>query len=61
MWETFRVKFDHKLTFNGHISDLCKKVSKNFHALARVTSYLQKKYYYEEKQSPEVFYWKRCS
>ena len=30
------VKFDHKLTFNSHISQLCKKVSKKVHALTRV-------------------------
>ena len=24
------VKFDHKLSFNNHISALCKKSSKNF-------------------------------
>ena len=34
------VKFDHKLTLNSLISDLCKKASKNVHALARVTPYM---------------------
>ena len=35
-----RVKFDHKLTLNSHISDLCKKASKNVHALVKVTRYM---------------------
>ena len=34
------VKFDHKLTFNSHTSDLCEKASKNVHVLARVTPYV---------------------
>ena len=34
------VKFDHKLTFNSHISDLCKKASKKVYALARVRPYI---------------------
>ena len=34
------VKFDHKLTLNSHISDLCKKASKKVHALVRVTRYM---------------------
>ena len=34
------VKIDQKLTFNSHISDLCKKASKKVHALARVTPYM---------------------
>ena len=32
------VKFNRKLIFNSHISDLCKKASKKLHALARVIS-----------------------
>ena len=34
------VKFDHKLTFDYHISELCKKASRNIDALARVTPYM---------------------
>ena len=30
------VKFDYKLTFNSHVSDLCKSASRKIHALARV-------------------------
>ena len=33
------VKFDHKLSFDDHISELCKKVSTKIHALSRVASY----------------------
>ena len=33
------VKFGRKLTFNSHISNLCKKASKKVHALAIVTPY----------------------
>ena len=32
--------FDHKLTFDDHISELCKKVSTKIHALARVEPYM---------------------
>ena len=34
------VKFDHKLSFDDHISKLCKKVSRKIHALSRVASYM---------------------
>ena len=34
------VKFDHKLSFDDHILELCKKASKKFHALSRVASYM---------------------
>ena len=34
------VSFDHKLTFNIHISDLCKKPSEKFHAITKVTPYM---------------------
>ena len=34
------VKFDHKLTFDDHISELCKKASQKVQALPRVTPYL---------------------
>ena len=34
------VKFDHKLSFDDHISKLCKKASRKIHALSRVASYI---------------------
>ena len=34
------VKFDHKLSFEDHISELCKKTSRKIHALSRVASYM---------------------
>ena len=34
------VKFDKKLTFDDHISDICKKASRKISALARITSYM---------------------
>ena len=34
------VKFDHKLTFNSHISEFCKKASKKVHKLARLTPHI---------------------
>ena len=34
------VKFDYKLTFNSHVSDLCKSASRKIHALARVAPYI---------------------
>ena len=34
------VKFDSKLTFDDHISELCKKTSRKIHALSRVTPYM---------------------
>ena len=34
------VKFDNKLFFDDHISELCKKASRNIHALSRVASYM---------------------
>ena len=34
------VKLDHKLTFNSHISEFCKKASKKFHKLARLTPHI---------------------
>ena len=33
------VKIDHKLSFDDHISELCKKASRRIHALSRVASY----------------------
>ena len=29
------VKLDHKLSFDDHISELCKKVSRKIHALSK--------------------------
>ena len=34
------VKFDHKLSFDYHISELCKKTSRKIHTLSRVASYM---------------------
>ena len=34
------VKFDHKLSFDDHISEPCKKASSKIHALSRVASYM---------------------
>ena len=34
------VKFDHKLIFDDHVSELCKKASRKVQALPRVTPYL---------------------
>ena len=34
------VKFDRKLTFDDHISDICKKAGRKISALARVTPYM---------------------
>ena len=34
------LKFDHKLTFDDHISKLCKNASRKIHPLARVTPYM---------------------
>ena len=34
------VKFDTKLTFDDHISDICKKAGRKISALARVTPYM---------------------
>ena len=34
------LKFDKKLTFDDHISDICKKAGRKISALARVTPYM---------------------
>ena len=34
------VKFDKKLTFDDHISDICKKAGRKIYALARVTPHM---------------------
>ena len=34
------VKFAHKLTFDDHISELCKKARGKIHTLARITTYM---------------------
>ena len=36
------IKIDHFLTFNEHISKLCRKVSQELHAIARISGYLNK-------------------
>ena len=36
----FGIEFDSSLSFEGHITSLCKKVSQNLHALARIASYM---------------------
>ena len=41
------VKFDYKLSFDDHISELCKKASRKIHALSRVYEYFKKTYSYE--------------
>ena len=33
-------KFDRRLTFNSHSSELCKKPSKKIHAVERVKRYI---------------------
>ena len=35
------VNFDKKLTFDDHISDICKKASRKISALDRVTPYMR--------------------
>ena len=35
------VKFVHKLSFDDHISELCKKASRKIHALSRVASHMK--------------------
>ena len=37
-----RINVDHVLTFNEHVSKLCKKASQKSHAIARISSYLNK-------------------
>ena len=34
------VNFDHKISFDDYISELCKKASRKMHALSRVASYM---------------------
>ena len=34
------VKFDSKLSFESHITSLCKKASQKLHALARISHYM---------------------
>ena len=40
MREIFGVKFNYKATFNSHVSDFCKNVSRKIDALARVAPYM---------------------
>ena len=35
------VKLDHKLSFDDHISELCKKASRKIHALSRAALYFK--------------------
>ena len=37
----FSVKFDKKLTFDDHISDICEKAGRKISALAGVTPYME--------------------
>ena len=34
------VTFDHELSFDDHVSELCKKTSRKIHALSRVKWYM---------------------
>ena len=34
------IKFDSSLSFEGHITNLCKKASQKLHALARIVNYI---------------------
>ena len=34
------VKFDSNLSFEGHVTSLCKKASQKLHALARISHYM---------------------
>ena len=34
------VTIDNKLDFSEHVSNICKKVSKKLHALARISKYI---------------------
>ena len=36
------INIDHLFTFNEHVSKLCKKASQKLHAIARISSYLNK-------------------
>ena len=36
------INIDHFLTFNEHVFKLCKKASQKLHAIARISSYLNK-------------------
>ena len=36
------INIDHFLTLNEHVSKLCKKASQKLHAIARISSYLNK-------------------
>ena len=41
LWKSVK-RFDHKLTFDDHISGLCMKASRIIFVLARVTLYMNK-------------------
>ena len=34
------IKIDHKLTFNAHIDEICKKAGQKMNALSRVIPYM---------------------
>ena len=34
------IKFDNKLSFENHVSSLCKKASQKLHALTRIVNYM---------------------
>ena len=36
------VNFDHKLSFDDHISELCKKSRREIHALSNIYKYVKK-------------------
>ena len=54
------MKFDHKLSFNDHIPELCKKANRKIHALSRGASYIniaKNKYSYECVLQSQFSYW----
>ena len=38
--ELVGIKFDSKLSFENHVSSLCKKASETLHALTRIVNYM---------------------
>ena len=36
------ITIDHKLKFNEHVNNLCKKANQKLHALARISNYMSK-------------------
>ena len=39
-WKMLSTTFDKKLSFKKHIEDLCKKANQKFHALARISNFM---------------------